>query len=344
MASMAAMRITIKSVCCLVLSLTCAYGQLDPGQLDPFFYGKTCPQALSIVNSTVVQAILKEPRIGASVLRLHFHDCFVNGCDGSVLLDDTSTFTGEKTANANNNSARGFGLIDKIKKNLEEACSGVVSCADILAIAARDSVVMLGGPTWTVMLGRRDSRTASLSVANSNIPSPASDLANLTSKFRDQGLSQREMVTLSGAHTIGKARCTVFRSHIYNDSNIDTAYAKSLQDKCPRSGGDNKLSPLDYKTPTKFDNCYYRNLVAKKGLLHSDQELFNGVSTDSQVTQYRNNLKLFERDFAAAIVKMGNIMPLTGSRGEIREKCRKRNSDSSIFHMERASQRQEIII
>jgi len=89
-------------------------------------------------------------------------------------------------------------------------------------------------------------------------------------------------------------------------------YAESLQAKCPTSGGDNKLSPLDYKTPTKFDNCYYKNMVVKKGLLHSDQEIFNGVSTNSLVTEYINNMEIFERDFAAAIFEMGNIMPLTG--------------------------------
>ncbi|KAH9305833.1 hypothetical protein KI387_010237, partial [Taxus chinensis] len=79
--------------------------------------------------------------MGASLLRLHFHDCFVNGCDGSILLDGSASLTGEKTAQPNANSARGFDVIDTIKTQVEATCSGVVSCADILAIAARDSVV-----------------------------------------------------------------------------------------------------------------------------------------------------------------------------------------------------------
>ncbi|KAH9324836.1 hypothetical protein KI387_005014, partial [Taxus chinensis] len=96
---------------------------------------------LSTVKSAVKQAVNNEKRMGASLLRLHFHDCFVNGCDGSILLDDSASLTGEKIAQPNANSARGFDVIDTIKTQVEAACSGVVSCADILAIAARDSVV-----------------------------------------------------------------------------------------------------------------------------------------------------------------------------------------------------------
>jgi peroxidase len=65
----------------------------------------------------------------------------LQGCDGSVLLDDNSTFTGEKTAGPNLNSIRGFDVVDNIKSQVETVCQQTVSCADILAVAARDSVV-----------------------------------------------------------------------------------------------------------------------------------------------------------------------------------------------------------
>lgn len=67
----------------------------------------------------------------------------LKGCDGSVLLDDTTSFAGEKTAGPNLNSLRGFDVVDAIKSELEMACPETVSCADILAIAARDSVVLV---------------------------------------------------------------------------------------------------------------------------------------------------------------------------------------------------------
>ncbi|GLT38472.1 hypothetical protein SLA2020_127200 [Shorea laevis] len=297
------------------------------GTLSPTYYSSTCPKALSIVRAGVEAAIKKEARMGASLLRLHFHDCFVNGCDGSILLDDTATFIGEKTAAPNNNSVRGFNVVDDIKAQLEKACPGVVSCADILAIAARDSVVILGGPFWKVKLGRRDSLTASRAAANTSLPAPFFNLSALISSFSAQGLSLKDLVALSGSHTIGLARCTVFRARIYNDSNIDASFAKSLQKKCPKSGNDDVTKPLDFQTPTCFDKLYYDNLLKKKGLLHSDQELFNGTSAsaESLVKKYAQDTSAFFKDFAMGMVKMGNIKPLTGTAGEIRINCRKAN-------------------
>ena len=137
---------------------------------------------------------------------------------------------GEKTALPNNNSLRGFDVIDSIKSQLEKECPGVVSCADIVTLAARDSVVavrnqkeiqlhkilslwyfhfphiylnrsiQLGGASWQwqVLLGRRDSTTSNKTAANTELPSPFSDLNALISSFANKGLTAEEMVTLSG--------------------------------------------------------------------------------------------------------------------------------------------------
>ncbi|XP_020585938.1 cationic peroxidase 1-like [Phalaenopsis equestris] len=309
----------------LFIALLLILSAAASAQLSPTFYSTSCPNALSTIKAAVQSAVANEKRMGASLLRLHFHDCFVQGCDGSVLLDDTSSFTGEKTAGPNQNSIRGFDVVDNIKKQVEAICNQPVSCADFLAVAARDSVVALGGPSWTVQLGRRDSTTASLSQANSDIPSPNSNLSALISSFSKKGLSTNDMVALSGAHTIGQARCTVFRTRIYNETNIDASFATSVKSNCPSTGGDNNLSPLDLQTPTTFDKNYYNNLVNKKGLMHFDQQLFNGGSTDSLVNTYSMNPSRFYSDFVTAIVKMGNISPLTGSQGQIRLNCRKTN-------------------
>lgn len=85
------------------------------------------------------------------------------------------------------------------------------------------------------------------------------------------------------------------------------------------------MAPLDIQTPTKFENNYYKNLLQNRGLLHSDQQLFNGGSTDSIVRTYSNSESTFNSDFAAAMIKMGDISPLTGSNGEVRKNCRNVN-------------------
>lgn len=310
-----------KSGLCFIISCLCI--GLASSQLSSTFYSTSCPNALSIIKTAVTSAINTEARMGASLLRLHFHDCFVNGCDASVLLDDTANFTGEKTAATNSGSIRGFDVVDTIKTNLESSCAGVVSCADILAVAARDSVVALGGTSWTVLLGRRDSTSASLSAVN--LPGPGSSLSNLISSFSNKGFTTKEMVALSGSHSIGQARCQNFRNRIYNEANINASYATSLKANCPRSGGNNNLAALDSGSATSFDSSYFTNLISQKGLLHSDQVLFNNGSTDAQVRAYSTNQATFLTDFANAMIKMGNLSPLTGTSGQIRTNCRKKN-------------------
>ncbi|CAL1356792.1 unnamed protein product [Linum trigynum] len=305
----------------LAVSLLASSGN---AQLSANFYATSCPNLLTIVRNQMTQAVNNELRVAAVMLRLFFHDCFVNGCDASVLLDDTATFTGEKNAAPNQNSLRGFVVMDNIKTRVEAACNATVSCADILALAARDGVVLRGGQSWTVPLGRRDARTASQAAANNQLPAPGSSLATLVNVFSNKGFTASELTVLSGAHTIGQARCTNFRSRIYNDTNIAAAFATTRRANCPATGGDANLAPLD-STPNRFDNTYYSDLVARRGLLRSDQELFNGGSQDAAVRAYSNDSASFLRDFAAAMVKMGNLSPLTGTSGEVRRNCRRIN-------------------
>ncbi|KAM1166388.1 hypothetical protein PS1_026006 [Malus domestica] len=312
------------SVSYFFIAVVFIFGCCSNAQLSPNFYASTCPNLETIVRRAMTEAVIKELRIGASILRLFFHDCFVNGCDASRLLDDTPTFTGEKNALPNQNSARGFEVIDTIKTRVEAACSSTVSCADILALAARDGVVLLGGPNWTVPLGRRDARTASQSDANTQLPAPFSDIATLTANFASKGLDAEDMTVLVGAHTVGYAQCANFRSHIYNDTNINPIFANFRKIGCPASGGDSNLAPFD-ATPVTFDNDYYKTLVGHRGLLHSDQEFFNNGPQDSLVTTYSRDNAAWRSDFAESMVKMGNISPLTGTQGEIRRNCRFRN-------------------
>ncbi|MED6127348.1 hypothetical protein PIB30_087295, partial [Stylosanthes scabra] len=131
----------------------------DGSNLDYDFYRDTCPQAEDTIRSAVTRIFFDRRDSAPAILRLFFHDCFIQGCDASLLLDDSNgdkNHSIEKQA-VPNQTLRGFDKIDLIKEEVEQACPGVVSCADILAIAARDFVTLAGGPFYPVLTGRRDS-------------------------------------------------------------------------------------------------------------------------------------------------------------------------------------------
>ncbi|XP_068645996.1 lignin-forming anionic peroxidase-like [Aristolochia californica] len=297
-------------------------GSFCEAQLSDSFYDKSCPNALSTIRTSMRRAVSRERRMAASLIRLHFHDCFVQGCDASLLLDATSSFTGEKNAPGNANSTRGFEVIEDAKSEVEKMCPGVVSCSDVLAVAARDASAAVGGPSWTVNLGRRDSTSANQAQASADLPRFTDSLDVLIDGFGRKGLSARDLVALSGAHTIGQAQCATFRNRLDNNgSDIDAGFASTRRRRWPATGSNGNLAALDLVTPNSFDNNFFKNLIQKKGLLASDQVLFSGGSTDSIVTEYSRNPRSFSSDFAAPMVKMGDIEPLTGSAGQIRRIC-----------------------
>ncbi|MBA0762925.1 hypothetical protein Gotri_012470, partial [Gossypium trilobum] len=310
-------------------------GSLSKAQLTPTFYDETCPNVTAIIRDVLVNASFSDPRIGASLIRLHFHDCFVQGCDASILLDDP--VNGEKEAIPNNNSARGYEVIDAMKAALESACPNTVSCADILAIASEQSVSTLaGGPSWAVPLGRRDGFTANRTLANSNLPGFNNTLDRLKNRFSNVGLNTSiDLVALSGAHTFGRAQCLTFTSRLYNftgvgdtDPTLNTTYLEELRQICPQGGNSSVLTNLDPTTPDGFDNNYFTNLQVNRGLLRSDQNLFSteGADTIEIVNRFSSNQTAFFESFVESMIRMGNISPLTGTEGEIRSNCRAVNS------------------
>ncbi|XVF15239.1 hypothetical protein REPUB_Repub09cG0133600 [Reevesia pubescens] len=312
----------------LLFLLLVTMAAADP--LRPGFYSETCPPAEFIVRDVMRKAMIREPRSVASVMRFQFHDCLVNGCDASLLLDDTPNMLGEKLALSNINSLRSFEVVDEVKEALEKACPGVVSCADIVIMAARDAVALTGGPDWLVRLGRIDSLTASQEDSDNIMPSPRADASSLIDLFSQFNLSVKDLVALSGSHSIGEARCFSIMFRLYNQSGsgkpdpaIEPRFREKLDKLCPVGGDENVTGALD-ATPRVFDNQYFKDLVAGRGFLNSDESLFTFPRTRGYVKLFSNNQNEFFNAFVEGMLKLGDLQ--SGRPGEIRTNCRVVNS------------------
>ncbi|KAK6805136.1 hypothetical protein RDI58_002920 [Solanum bulbocastanum] len=227
---------------------------------------------------------------------MHFHDCFVRGCDASILLDPTPGNPAEIEHPANNPSLQGYEVIDEAKIELEYACPQTVSCSDIIAFAARDSAFKLGGIRYSVPSGRRDGRVSIIDEPTAHLPPSTLNARDLEENFAKKGLSL--------------------------DPTMDPKLAQQLMKRCPGPSGTDPIAPLDVDTPNRLDNKYYLNLRNNRGLLTSDQTLWNSPSTASMARSNAKHGANWAHKFADAMVKMGSIEVMTGMQGEIRKNCR----------------------
>jgi peroxidase len=234
-----------------------------------------------------------------------------------------------------NLSLRGYEVIDDAKAELEKICPGVVSCADILSIVARDAVVAAGkGPFWRVKTGRRDGRISIASEALSNLPSPFFNFAQLKASFARKGLSVKDLVVLSGGHTIGIGHCNLFSNRLYNftgkgdmDPSLDKSYADELKTKCKTLADSTTIVGMDPGSAVTFDSHYFSNLKSHRGLFQSDAALLTDSISKNIVEKQLKENSFFD-NFRNSIQKMGEIGVLTGSAGEIRKHCKMRKSET----------------
>ncbi|CAL1385512.1 unnamed protein product [Linum trigynum] len=292
------------------------------------FYSTTCPSVETTVRSAVQSRFGSDPTVLAGLLRMHFHDCFVQGCDGSVLISGAGT---ERTA-IPNLSLNGFTVIDDAKAQLEAACPGVVSCADILALAARDAVVLANGPTWAVPTGRRDGIVSRAQDALDNLPGPSDSVESQIQKFTDRNLNVQDLVTLTGGHTLGTASCATFNDRLFNyqgtggpDPSIAADFLPTLRSACPQNNNGAARVAMDTGSQNEFDTSYYTNIRNGRGVLESDQRLWTDNRTGPFVGRFLGlgggpNLN-FNTEFGQAMVRMGNVGVRTGTDGEIRRVC-----------------------
>ncbi|XP_020586163.1 peroxidase 51-like [Phalaenopsis equestris] len=301
-------------------------------QLAQNFYRFGCPNVESIVRQAIIKKMSQTFVTIPATLRLFFHDCFVEGCDGSILIQSTN---GDAERDASDNlslAGDGFDTVIKAKQAVEAACPGIVSCADILAIAARDVVVLSGGPNFSVELGRRDGLASHRWRVPGSLPSPEFNFNLLSWLFRKNNLSVTDMVALSGGHTVGFAHCSRFASRLYSfnathnvDPSLDPTYARQLMQSCPKNVDPRVAVSMDPQTPNVFDNAYYRGLVKGRGIFKSDQVLLGHPMSKPIVNSFAFNAQSFRSAFGEAMVRLGRVGVKTGNQGEIRRDCSRFN-------------------
>ncbi|XP_010686355.2 peroxidase 19 [Beta vulgaris subsp. vulgaris] len=303
-------------------------------QLSVDYYAKTCPDVEKLVGSFTSEQFKAAPAIASATIRLFFHDCFVEGCDASILISSNpgSKELVERDAPLNKDlPIEAFELINKAKALVDNKCPGVVSCSDILTISTRDYVHLAGGPYYEVKKGRWDGKISKASLVSSNIPQTNSTIDELLKLFASKGLTMEDLVVLSGAHTIGYSHCKYIIDRIYNNKgtknlppNIDPKFLAALRMYCPHYGGNEDIVvPFDVTTPFTFDHAYYGNLEKNMGLLVTDQALYLDPRTKPIVQSLSKDKQKFFQAFAQAMEKMGNIHVKRGKKhGEKRIDCR----------------------
>ncbi|BBN18331.1 peroxidase [Marchantia polymorpha subsp. ruderalis] len=291
------------------------------------YYAKSCPKAEDIVAQRVAVFLKKDVGVSPGLLRLIFHDCFVQGCDGSILLRLES---GTELDDPANRSIRqvALDLVDDAKAALEKVCPGVVTCADIVVMAGRESVKQVGGPAFNVPLGRRDSFT--FSNDTSDLPPPTATFQAQLDLYATKNLDLADLVALSGAHTLGDAGCGAFQNRLRPtvDPKLNKVYAKYLTNLCPTNGATARTG-LDFFSPTKFDNVYYKNFATGGALLTSDQELDQNKQALGLVRLYASNQSAFFNQFLWSYIKMSQIVSSPPNTGEVRRKCSVNNGGKS---------------
>ncbi|KAJ3700971.1 hypothetical protein LUZ61_004676 [Rhynchospora tenuis] len=298
----------------------------NTGTLSPDYYANICPNLESLVQGAVRGMMASSPIAAAATLRLFFHDCFITGCDASILIQNPNNDDEQHSSENMFLRADGYKTIAAAKAavDADPQCTNKVSCADIMALAARDSVALSGGPTWKVELGRYDALGARAS--DVDLPLTTEDVPALMKRFSAQGLTVDDLVALSGGHTLGATSCFFVNSRIYPtaDAFLDPGFASQLQGICPSNLNPNTFVFFD-QSVTSFDNNFFLMVQQKKGVLFSDSALYFDSSSKGIVDKFATDQNAFFTQFVSSMVRLGRLGLKTAANGEIRATCTKPN-------------------
>lgn len=132
---------------------------------------------------------------------------------------------------ASDGANAGLHIVHDLLKPVEKKFPNV-SVSDIWAMAGDVAVEVTGGPKCDIRLGRTDKTAADGVPPNGLLPDASQGADHLREVFGRMGFNDRDIVALSGAHTLGRCHKA-------------------------RSGFDGPWTA----NPLKFDNSYFKNLM-----------------------------------------------------------------------------------
>lgn len=225
------------------------------------------------VREEVTKVVSKAKAAG--VLRLAFHDAATFEMDdNSGGMNGSIVYELERPENAG--LKKSLKVLEKAKNQVDAIQT--VSWADTIAVGGAVAVSVCGGPSIPVSLGRLDSMEPD---PEGKLPKESLDASGLKQCFQRKGFLIRDLVALSGAHTLGSK---------------------------------------GFGNPTVFDNSYFKILLEKPwqssgGMssmigLPSDRALVEDDECLRWIRKYGDNQDLFFEDFKNAYIKLVN----TGAR------------------------------
>ncbi|PKU63479.1 Peroxidase 12 [Dendrobium catenatum] len=238
------------------------------------FYKSSCPNLDSIVRGFLKKEFKKNIGLAAALLRVHFHDCFVQGCDASVLLDGSASGPSEQEAPPNLTlRPEAFKAINDLRALIDRKCGRVVSCADVVALAARDSVFLSHS-------ARRDglkSHTRNFTARQHSPPRPQRLVILTHPLLRIISIAYRTpRRPHHGGHTIGAA-ATAPPLTTASSSSVDPTMDPNLLQKPPPHLPFFLTHPttppvLDIRSPTSSTTSTVRGSMNSRGFFTPTQE------------------------------------------------------------------------
>ncbi|KAK7282714.1 hypothetical protein RIF29_11702 [Crotalaria pallida] len=187
----------------------------------------------------------------------------------------------------------------KLLQPIKDKYSGV-TYADLFQLASATAVEEAGGPKIPMKYGRVDTTNPNQSPEEGRLPDagPPSPADHLRQVFYRMGLNDKEIVALSGGHTLGRSRPD--RS---GWGKPETKYTKNG----PGAPGGQSWTVQWLK----FDNSYFKDIKEKKDedllVLPTDAVIFEDPSFKVYAEKYAEDQEAFFKDYAEAHAKLSNL-------------------------------------